>query len=92
LEVQVTHGGAGAIFALFILVVLALPVILIWIFRGAGNFHKRRVIGFIQLAILVVSTVLIFTGIGSLQSIGFGTASIILTSMLLTPIIFNNRV
>ena len=87
-----THGGAGAIFALFALVVLALPIILVWIFRGVGNLHKRRVIGLIELAILVVSTVLIFTGIGALQSIGFGTASIILISMLLTPIIFKNRV
>ena len=64
-----THGGAGAIFPLLILFVLALPVILFWIFRGTGSFHKRRIIGFIQLAILVISIGLFFTGIGSLQSI-----------------------
>ena len=87
-----THGGAGAVFPLFILFVLALPIILLWIFRGAGSFHKRRIIGFIQLTILVISIGLFFTGIGTLQSIGFGTAFIILMCMLLTPIIFKNRV
>ena len=88
----VTHAGAGAIFPLLALFILALPIILFWIFRGAGNFHKRRIIGFIQLAILVISIALFFTGISSLQSIGFATAFTVLISMLLTPIIFKNRV
>jgi len=88
----VTHGGAGAIFPLIALFVLALPIILFWIFRGSGNFQKRRLIGFSQLAMLVLSIVLFFTGIEQLQSIGFGSAFIILLSMLLTPIIFKNRV
>lgn len=87
-----THGGAGAIFPLLVLVVLALPIILFWIFRGAGSFQKRRVIGFIQLVILVISIVLFFTGIGSLQNFGFATAFIVLISILLTPIIFKSRV
>lgn len=87
-----THGGAGAIFPLLVLVTLALPIILFWIFRGSGNYHKRRMIGFMQLAILVISIVLFFTGIGSLQSIGFVIAFIVLLSMLLTPILFKNRV
>ena len=87
-----THGGAGAIFPLLALFVLALPIILFWVFRGSGNFQKRRLIGFSQLAVLVLSIVLFLTGIEQLQSIGFGTAFIILLSMLLTPIIFKNRV
>ena len=87
-----THGGAGAVFPLLILFVLALPIILFWIFRGAGSFYKRRIIGFIQLAILAISIGLFFTGVSTLQSIGFGAAFIILMSMLLTPVIFKNRV
>ena len=87
-----THGGAGAIFPLLALFFLALPIILFWVFRGSGNFQKRRLIGFSQIAVLVLSIVLFFTGIEQLQSIGFGTAFIVLLSMLLTPVIFKNRV
>ena len=43
-----THGGVGAIFPLLALLVLALPIILFWVFRGSGNFQKRRLIGFSQ--------------------------------------------
>ena len=87
-----THGGAGAIFPLLALLVLALPIILFWVFRGSDNFQKRRLIGFSQLAVLALSIVLFFTGIEQLQSICFGTAFIILLSMLFTPVIFKNRV
>jgi len=88
----VTYGGAGAVFPLFVLFILSLPIILIWIFRGAGSYQKRRIIGFIQLAILTIAIVLLFTSVELLQSIGFGTAFIVLITMLLTPVIFKHRV
>jgi hypothetical protein len=88
----VTYGGAGAVFPLFVLFILSLPIILIWIFRGAGSYQKRRLIGFIQLAILSIAILLFFTGVELLQSIGFGTAFIVLITMLLTPVIFKHRV
>ena len=72
--------------------VLALPIILFWVLRGSGNFQKGRLIGLSQLAVLAISIVLFFTGIEPLQSICFGAAFIILLSMLLTPVIFKNRV
>ena len=87
-----TYGGAGAIFPSLVLFVIALPVNLIWIFRGSGNLYKRRVIGFSQLAILVISIALFLTGVNSLQSFALGTAFIVLISMLLTPILFRNKV
>ncbi len=87
-----THGGAGAIFPLLILLVLSLPIILFWIFRGAGNSRKRRVIGFSQIAILVVSTLTFFSSVGALQSFAFASAFIVLIVMLFTPILFKNRV
>jgi hypothetical protein len=87
----VTYGGAGAVFPLLVLFILSLPIILIWIFRGAGSYKKRRIIGFIQLAILTIAIVLFFTGVELLQNIGFGTAFIVLITMLLTPVIFKHR-
>lgn len=87
-----THGGAGAIFPLFILLILSLPIVLIWIFRGAGNSRKRRVIGFFQIVILFIAITLIFSGVSYLQSIGFVSAFIVLIAMLFTPVVFKNKV
>lgn len=87
-----THGGAGAILPLLILLVLSLPIILLWIFRGAGNPRKRRIIGCSQIAIFAVSIILFFSGISSLQSFGLATAFIVLIVMLFTPMVCKNRV
>ncbi len=87
-----THGGAGAIFPLIILLVLSLPIILLWIFRWAGNPRKRRIIGCSQISIFALSTILIFSGISSLQSFGLATAFIVLIAMLFTPMACKNRV
>ena len=87
-----TYGGAGAIFPILVLFALALPIILLWVFRGAGSFQKRRLIGCIQFTVLAISMALFFTEIARLQTIGICTAFFILLSMLLTPIVFKNRV
>ena len=87
-----TYGGAGAIFPLLILLILSLPIVLIWIFRGTGNKRKRRVIGFSQIAMLFITITMFFSGVSYLQSIGFITAFIVLIAMLFTPLIFKNKV
>ena len=86
-----TYGGAGAIVPLLALLVLALPINLFWVFRGSGSFQKRRLIGVSQLAVLGLSIVLFFIRSDQLQSVGLGTAFIVLLSMLLTPVVFKNR-
>jgi hypothetical protein len=50
-----THAGAGTTFPLIILIVLALPILLLWIDRGSGNYQEKRAIGAIQLAILAMT-------------------------------------
>jgi hypothetical protein len=87
-----THGGAGAIFLLIILLILSLPIVLIWVFRGAGNAKKRSVIGFSQIALFAIAIVLFFSGVSYLQSIGFLAAFIVLIAMLFTPLVFKSRV
>ncbi len=87
-----TYGGAGAIFPLLALAFLALPITLLWVFKGSGKKQNRHIIGFGQLAIFVVSIVLFFTQVELLQIIGLFVAFIVLLSMLLTPLIFKKRV
>ncbi|WP_038199332.1 hypothetical protein [Vibrio nigripulchritudo] len=87
-----THGGAGAIFPLLILLLVSLPTTLIWVFRGQGNARKRRVIGFSQVAICAIAIILCFSGVTYLQSIGFVGAFIVLIAMLFTPLVLKNRV
>ena len=87
-----TYGGAGAIFPLLALAFLALPVTLLWVFKGSGKKQNRRIIGFGQLAIFVVSIVLFFTQVELFQIIGLSVAFIVILSMLLTPLIFKKCV
>ena len=87
-----THGGAGAMLPLLILLLLALPITLLWVFKGPGKSSNRRVIGFSQIAILVGSLILLFIQVESIQSIAFVSAFVVLLCMLLTPAIFKNRV
>lgn len=87
-----THGGAGAMFLLLILLLVSLPINLIWVFRGQGNAKKKRVIGFSQIAIFAVAIILCFSGVTYFQSIGFVAAFIILIAMFFTPVVLKNRV
>ncbi|WP_039850192.1 hypothetical protein [Grimontia indica] len=86
-----THGGAGAILPLFILLLLSLSITLIWIFRGQGSARKRRVIGFSQIAIFGMAIILLFSDITYLQDIGFAAAFSVLITMLFTPVVLKNR-
>jgi hypothetical protein len=92
LDIEVTHAGAGAIFPLLALFVLCLPITLFWIFRGSGNFKRRRIIGFSQLAVLALSVVLFCTETGQLKNIAFVIAFVVLVSMLVTPIILKSSI
>jgi hypothetical protein len=88
----VTHGGAGIIFPISILLLLSLPILLIWIYKGAGDLAKRQRIGFIQVFILVTSIIMFFSGVSLFQSIGLVTCFFITIFMLVTPIIFKRFV
>jgi len=88
----VTHGVAGAIFPILILLLVCLPITLIWVFRGQGNARKRRVIGFSQITILGIAITLFFSDVTYLQNIGFVAAFIVLIAMLFTALALKNRV
>lgn len=87
-----THGGAGAMFLLLILLLVSLPINLIWVFRGQGNAKKKRVLGFSQIAIFAVAIILCFSDVTYFQTIGFVAAFIVLIAMLFTPVVLKNRV
>lgn len=87
-----THGGSGIIFLILILLILSLPILLLWVYKGAGDFTKRRRIGFTQIFILATSIIMFFSGINLLQSIGLVTCFFITIFMLVTPIMFKRFV
>lgn len=86
-----THGGGGALYLLLILLLVSLPVTLIWLFHGQGNARKRRAIGFSQIGIFAIAIILFFSGVSYLQNIGLVAGFIVLITMLITPVVFKNR-
>jgi hypothetical protein len=88
----VTHGDSGIIFPILILLILSLPILLLWVYKGAGDLTKRRRIGFTQILILASSIIMFFSGINLLQSIGLVTCFLITIFMLVTPITFKRFV
>jgi len=88
----VTHGGAWIIFPLVFALVLSIPILLLWVYKGSGNYKRRKLIGFTQIIILVISIALFFTSIGLLQAIGLITCFVISISMLISPIVFKRLV
>ena len=87
-----THGGAAIIAPVLFLLILSLPIVLLWVYKGAGNFNKRRIIGFNQIFILIASVIMFFSGIELLQSVGVIICFVITICMLITPIIFKRFV
>ena len=87
-----THGGSGIIFPILILLILSLPILLLWVYKGSGDLTKRRRIGFTQILILATSITMFFSGINLLQSIGLVTCFLITIFMLVTPITFKRFV
>jgi len=88
----VTQGGSGIIFPILILLILSLPILLLWVYKGSGDLTKRRRIGFTQILILATSITMFFSGINLLQSIGLVTCFLITIFMLVTPITFKRFV
>ena len=87
-----THGDSGIIFPILILLILSLPILLLWVYKGSGDLTKRRRIGFTQILILATSITMFFSGINLLQSIGLVTCFLITIFMLVTPITFKRFV
>lgn len=85
------HAASGLLFPLLILFALSLPITLFWVFKGDGNCGKRGLIGFTQIAVLTIATLMCFSGVNIVQQAGVTIAFIILVIMLLTPMVFKNR-
>lgn len=87
-----TYGGAGALFPIIVLLILSVPILIIWVCRGAGNFKLRRNIGVSEIVILCIAVECFFTRIGRLQNVGLLMFAAVTIVMLLTPIIFKSLV